>query len=89
MLDQATAAADVEAVIRSKAGEWLRDIRLFDVYSGKGVEEGKKSLALGVTWRHAERTLTDEEINDLFGGITTALSEQLGATAASVKTLLC
>ena len=59
-----TAAADVEGVIRAKAGEWLRDIRLFDVYSGKGVEDGKKSLALGVTWRHPERTLNDEEVNE-------------------------
>ena len=80
VLDQATAAADVEAVIRSKAGEWLRDIRLFDVYSGKGVEEGKKSLALGVTWRHAERTLTDDEINDLFQSITAELSDKLRAS---------
>ncbi len=79
VLDQATAAADVEAIIRSKAGEWLRDIRLFDVYSGKGVEEGKKSLALGVTWRHTERTLQDEEVNELFAAIVDALSTELGA----------
>ena len=80
VLDEATAAADVEAVIRSQAGEWLRDIRLFDVYIGKGVEDGKKSLAMGVTWRHAERTLTDDEINSLFAGITGALETELGAT---------
>ncbi|WP_281648721.1 phenylalanine--tRNA ligase subunit beta [Parendozoicomonas sp. Alg238-R29] len=80
VLDETTAAADVEAVIRSKAGEWLRDIRLFDVYSGKGVEKGKKSLALGVTWRHAERTLNDEEINDLFACIAAALEAELGGT---------
>ncbi|CAM3697889.1 phenylalanine--tRNA ligase subunit beta [Parendozoicomonas haliclonae] len=79
VLDQATPEADVEAVIREQAGEWLRSIRLFDVYSGKGVEEGKKSLALGVTWRHAERTLTDEEINASFAAITSALADKLGA----------
>lgn len=79
VVDQATPEADVEAIIRSQAGESLRSIRLFDVYSGKGVEEGKKSLALGITWRHAERTLTDDEVNASFTAITSALSEQLGA----------
>ena len=79
VVDQATPEADVEAIIRSQAGEWLRSIRLFDVYSGKGVEEGKKSLALGVTWRHAERTLTDDEVNASFAAITSALADQLGA----------
>ncbi len=80
VLDDTTAAADVEAVIRKQAGEWLRDIRLFDVYSGKGVEEGKKSLALGVTWRHPERTLNDDEVNALFASITDALASELQAT---------
>ena len=79
VVDQATPEADVEAIIRSQAGESLRSIRLFDVYSGKGVGEGKKSLALGITWRHGERTLTDDEVNASFTAITSALSEQLGA----------
>ncbi len=80
VLDQATPEADVEAVIREQAGEWLRSIRLFDVYSGKGIEAGKKSLALGVTWRHSERTLTDEEINTLFSHVISALGEKLGVS---------
>lgn len=51
--------------LREQGGEWLTDLRLFDVYQGPGVAEGYKSLALGLTWQHPSRTLNDEEINQL------------------------
>jgi phenylalanyl-tRNA synthetase beta chain len=47
--------------IRSYAGKSLEDAYVFDVYSGKGVEEGKKSVAVRLVFRLADRTLTDEE----------------------------
>jgi phenylalanyl-tRNA synthetase beta chain len=52
----------VEQSIRSAGGKMLEDARLFDVYRGKGVAAGKKSLAFSLTYRDPERTLTDEEV---------------------------
>ena len=49
--------------IRSAGGKLLEDVRLFDVYRGKGVEAGKKSLAFSLTYRDPERTLTDDEVS--------------------------
>jgi phenylalanyl-tRNA synthetase beta chain len=52
----------VEQSIRSAGGRLLEDVGLFDVYRGKGVESGKKSLAFSLTYRDPERTLTDDEV---------------------------
>jgi len=73
----------VEAVfeaIRAKAGEYLTNLNLFDVYVGKGIDPDRKSLALGLTWQHPSRTLTDEEVNDSVNAVLAHLEESLGAT---------
>lgn len=71
------------ATARSNAGEHLQDLTLFDVYQGEGIEAGKKSLALGLTWQHPSRTLTDEEINLLVNQIVSSLSEEYQAVLRS------
>ena len=45
------------------AGSYLTDLRLFDVYEGKGIDPKRKSLALGLTFRDHSRTLSDEDVN--------------------------
>ncbi|SHE89849.1 phenylalanyl-tRNA synthetase beta subunit [Modicisalibacter ilicicola DSM 19980] len=65
--------------LRKRAGEWLSDLRLFDVYQGGGVVKGKKSVALGLTWQHPSRTLNDEEINQLIDAIVTESRQRFGA----------
>ncbi|MBF7051967.1 phenylalanine--tRNA ligase subunit beta [Halomonas sp. KAO] len=65
--------------LRAEAGEWLSECRLFDVYQGKGVPEGRKSVALGLTWQHPSRTLNDEEINQLVDAIVNESRQHLGA----------
>ncbi len=65
--------------IRGQAGEWLVESHLFDVYRGKGVPEGRKSVALGLTWQHPSRTLNDEEINELVDAIVGESRQHLGA----------
>ena len=65
--------------IRAQAGEWLTDLRLFDVYQGQGVADGHKSLALGLTWQHPSRTLNDDEINQLVDAIVTDSHTRFGA----------
>lgn len=55
--------AELEAVIRSYAGELLRDVRVFDIYTGKQVAEGCKSMAFSLTYQADDRTLTDAEVD--------------------------
>lgn len=67
-------------VVNENAGEYLKEVILFDVYQGQGIEPGRKSLALGLTWQHPSRTLNDEEINSSVETVVTALNQQLGAS---------
>jgi phenylalanyl-tRNA synthetase beta chain len=53
--------SQVEQVVRQALGEQLKELRLFDRYSGKGVEVGRKSLAMGLILQDASRTLTDDD----------------------------
>ena len=48
---------------RAVAGDQLTNLKLFDVYQSKDIENKGKSIALGLTFQHSSRTLTDEEIN--------------------------
>ncbi|NMZ33836.1 phenylalanine--tRNA ligase subunit beta [Pseudomonas proteolytica] len=78
--DRDVAASAVLEVIRENAGEWLTDLRLFDVYQGKGIDPHRKSLAVGLTWQHPSRTLNDDEVNTTTQNILTSLEQRLNAT---------
>ena len=78
--DKDVAASAVLDVIRENAGEWLTDLRLFDVYQGKGIDPHRKSLAVGLTWQHPSRTLNDDEVNTTTQNILTSLEQRLNAT---------
>ena len=78
--DSEVAATAVLDVIRENAGEWLTDLRLFDVYQGKGIDPHRKSLAVGLTWQHPSRTLNDDEVNTTTQNILTSLEQRLNAT---------
>ena len=80
LADRDVAASSVLAVIRENAGEWLTDLRLFDVYQGKGIDPHRKSLAVGLTWQHPSRTLNDDEVNATTQTILTSLEQRLNAT---------
>ena len=80
LADNNVAASAVLDVIRENAGEWLTDLRLFDVYQGKGIDPHRKSLAVGLTWQHPSRTLNDDEVNATTLAILTSLEERLNAT---------
>jgi phenylalanyl-tRNA synthetase beta chain len=79
VFDEGVRHAEIEEVIRSAAGGLLEEVRLFDVYVGRQVGEGKRSLAYSLTYRAPDRTLTDEEIDAVHGGIVKALRERFGA----------
>lgn len=79
LLDERRSVQSLLDCVRQKAGQWLQELRLFDVYQGKGVAEGSKSVALGLTWQHPSRTLNDEEINQLVDAIVAESQQHLGA----------
>jgi len=80
LADRDVASSAVLDVIRENAGEWLTDLRLFDVYQGKGIDPHRKSLAVGLTWQHPSRTLNDDEVNTATQNILTSLETRLNAT---------
>lgn len=64
VVDAAVVAADVQKTLRSAAGELLEGISLFDVYTGTGIADDKKSLAFNLRFRAADRTLTADEASE-------------------------
>ena len=72
--------AEVLQVIESSAGDSLYNLELFDLYRGEGIDLGKKSLTLGLTFQRYSSTLTDEEVDSLMALILNALQEKFGAT---------
>jgi phenylalanyl-tRNA synthetase beta chain len=71
-------AAAVLAVVRRAAGSLLDSVRVFDLYRGAQLGEGRKSLALALSFRAAERTLTDEDVAPLRTAIVAALRDEVG-----------
>ncbi|MDX9874389.1 MAG: phenylalanine--tRNA ligase subunit beta [Spongiibacteraceae bacterium] len=80
LVDRKVAAQAVLDVVRQAAGEQLRDLRLFDVYEGKGIDPQRKSLALGLTFQHTSRTLAEDEVSDAVQQVVDALASQFEAT---------
>ena len=78
--DEALTVAEVEDVMTAAAGKLLRSIKLFDIYRGKGIDEGKKSLAFSLELRADDRTLTDTDSEAVVSKVLAALSEKLNAT---------
>jgi phenylalanyl-tRNA synthetase beta chain len=79
LVDEQCRYGDVEAAIRS-ASEMMETVQLFDVYSGPQVPAGKRSVAVAVSYRAADRTLTEEEINAVDSRIISAVQAQTGGT---------
>ncbi|MFU8827752.1 MAG: phenylalanine--tRNA ligase subunit beta, partial [Brevefilum sp.] len=83
VVDEGVTAAAVEAVIRQGGGDHLKRVQLFDIYRGKQVGEGKKSLAFSLTYTAPDRTLTDKDVGKLRKRIITLLETELGAVLRS------
>ncbi len=79
LVDDDIPVKQIEQIITSEAGKIFEEARLFDVYKGKQVPEGKKSVAYSIMFRASDRTLTDEEVGKAMNKIIAALSEKIGA----------
>ena len=77
--DEAVTVAQAEEVITAAAGKLLRGVKLFDIYRGTGVPEGKKSMAFSLELRADDRTLTDADTEGVTTKVLAALKEKLDA----------
>ncbi len=77
--DEAVTVAQIEDVITASAGKLLRGVKLFDIYRGVGVPEGKKSMAFSLELRSDEKTLTESDCEGVTSKVLKALEEKLGA----------
>ena len=83
LVDDAVPAASMQAAIEQAAGAILESAKLFDVYKGKGIPEGKKSVAYSLSLRAPDRTLTDEECDKAMRDALAALETKFGAALRS------
>ena len=79
LADKGVAVAELEKTIRKAGGEILDTVTLFDVYEGAQIPKGKKSIAYAVTFRAADRSLTNDEVNKVFNKIIKDLEYKNGA----------
>lgn len=79
LVDRIALAQDLLKTIKNNGGKLLQDALVFDLYEGKGIPEGKKSIAFTVTLGASDRTLKDEEINECLEKIIKGLESRHGA----------
>ena len=79
VVNKETTAQEIATIIKKATGSSLTKMEVFDVYTGKGIPENKKSIAFSLTFEKNDRTLTDEEVNATLAKIIEALEKKLGA----------
>ncbi|MGM9800617.1 MAG: phenylalanine--tRNA ligase subunit beta [Muribaculaceae bacterium] len=79
LIDKSVTMERIEAVVRESERKLLRTVKLFDVYEGKNLPEGKKSYAISITLQDDEKTMQDKQIDAIMNKIITNLKKQLGA----------
>lgn len=79
LVDRSLPAQDLLESIHSAASDALKQVRIFDIYTGQGIDSNKKSVALGLTFRATSRTLKDDEIGAEVAAILEQLKQRHGA----------
>ncbi|MEL7598047.1 MAG: phenylalanine--tRNA ligase subunit beta, partial [Clostridiaceae bacterium] len=79
LVDEEILVQDIEEIIKKQGGKILESVKLFDVYQGKQIPEGKKSIAYALIYRGENKTLTDNEVNKVHDKIVKTLEFKLGA----------
>jgi len=79
VVDRSVAGGALTETIAASAGELLESVKVFDVYTGERIGSDKKSVALALVYRHAERTLTDEEVGEAHARVLAQLEQSYGA----------
>ncbi len=79
VVDEGVAADELRVHARAAAGDRLQKAVIFDVYTGPGIEAGRKSVALGLILQGVSRTLTDADADEVIGAVVDRLERRLGA----------
>jgi phenylalanyl-tRNA synthetase beta chain len=79
LVEDAILVQEIEETIRKAGGNLVETVKLFDVYKGKQIPEGKKSIAYAISYRDENKTLTDNEVNKVHDKILRSLEYKLGA----------
>jgi phenylalanyl-tRNA synthetase beta chain len=80
LIDRQVAAKVLIDAVAAEAGEHLTDLKVFDVYMGKGIDPHRKSVALGLTFQHPSRTLNEDEVNASIDSVIKSLEAKFTAT---------
>jgi len=83
IVDTATAAGDLMEVIRQNGTQRLTDIQVFDLFEGKSLGEGKKSIAFRLKFIDTSKTLTIKDVDSIIGKIVKRLNQEFGAELRS------
>ncbi len=79
MIDQSVSIAAIRQTCQDICGDLLVDWQLFDVYQGKGIAEGRRSVAFSFTLQHAAQTLTDVEVTTVVNQLIMELQQRFAA----------
>ena len=79
IVDDAVTAAELVGAVQSSAADLIREVRIFDVYKGPGIEAGRKSVAIGLILQKTSRTLTDEDADAAMAAAITKLQDEFAA----------
>jgi phenylalanyl-tRNA synthetase beta chain len=80
VMDEKITVQQLENVVWDAASELLTNFQLFDLYQGKGIDSGRKSVAFGLTFQDLSRTLEEADVEGALAPILSAVEKQLGAT---------
>jgi len=84
VVENSLTASDIKEAIILKGGKLLKEVELFDLYSGKQIPDGKKSLAFTMTFLSEKRTLREQEIDPIFRGIIHYIEDKFSASLRSI-----
>ena len=79
LVPQSVTHAQLQNIIQQSGGPYLIKVQLFDIYEGKNIKSGYKSVAYNLTFQNRDATLTDVIVNENFENIEQALQEQIDA----------
>lgn len=79
LVDENIMVSQIKEISKKEAGNLLEDFRVFDIYTGEQIQEGKKSIAFNMVFRSHEKTLKDQEVNEIIDKIVKSLTEEIGA----------
>ena len=79
IVDKTTESGTVEKIIRDNSNDLLKNVELFDIYTGNQIDDEKKSMAYKLTFQSKDKTLVDEDINNIIDSILKDLKDKLGA----------